>query len=177
MDKGYELITKLDYLIERWKPIEDYENYSVSTFGRIRKECNKKILKPSLNTTKYYMIDLVNNEKYTKQLVSRLVAKAFLINPENKPFVDHINGKVLDNHFLNLKWATRQENGINRKLQTNNKTGHTGISKRGDKYCSQLRTKGKTINLGIYEKLEDAIKARKEGELKYFGQPFNTIRN
>ena len=157
------------------KNIKDYDNYSISSFGRIKKVATGKILKPSLNTTKYQMIDLKNGEKYTKQLVSRLVANAFIPNPQAKPFVDHINGKILDNRFDNLRWVTRQENSVqNRKLQKNNKTGHTGISQKNDLFTAQLHTKRKCIHLGTYNTLEEALKARREGEIKYFGMISST---
>ena len=168
-EDGMKLIKEMEKMFEIWKPVKDYDNYSISSFGRIRNNKTKKILKPCLNTTKYEMIDLRNGEKYTKQLISRLVAKAFIPNPENKPFLDHSNGSILDNHFLNLRWVTRQENGLNRKLQKNNTSGHVGVyqESKSKLYVSHLRSKGKQIVLGRFINLEDAIKARKEGELKW----------
>ena len=173
--EGFKLIAELDKIMEVWKPIKEYENYSISSFGRIKKVATGKILKASLNTTKYQMIDLQNGEKYTKQLVSRLVANAFIPNPQAKPFVDHINGKILDNRFDNLRWVTRQENSVqNRKLQSNNKSGFTGISQKNDLFTAQLHTKRKCIHLGTYNTLEEALKARREGEIKYFGMISST---
>ena len=72
-----------------WKQIDEYD-YFVSNTGLVR---NKKgvILKPTKNITGYMIVGLYRNKTMTKMKVHRLVALAFIPNPENKPQIDHID--------------------------------------------------------------------------------------
>jgi len=71
----------------------------------------------------------------------------------------------------NCRWVTHNENNYNKNKQSNNISGKTGVSyiERLSKYRAYITVDRKQINLGIYSNIEDAIEARKAGELKYYG--------
>ena len=78
---------------EEWKQCQPYHSYWVSTLGnvkRIYKNGNEKILKP-VNNKGYDKIDLIRKPKRVQGLIHRLVAECCIPNPDNKPYVDHIN--------------------------------------------------------------------------------------
>ena len=88
-------------------------------------------------------------------------------------FVDHINGNGLDNRKENLRFVTPQQNQFNRKgCNKNNKLGIKGIcwDKRGRGFRARIKINGKGIHLGCYKILSEAIQARSQAELKYFGE-------
>jgi hypothetical protein len=98
--------------VEEYKVIADYENYEVSSFGNVRNKNTCRILK-SYNKGGYAVVGL---SKTTVKLfqVHRLVCQAFILNPENKPQVNHIDKNGLNNMVTNLEWNTVQENNIHR---------------------------------------------------------------
>ena len=111
---------------EVWKDIEGYEGlYQVSTCGNIkslakpRKNGNgrcyiqkEKLLKQSFTSTGYKKVELYKDGKRKSFKVHRLVAIAFIPNPDNKPEVNHIDGNKINNNIDNLEWVTSSENTI-----------------------------------------------------------------
>jgi hypothetical protein len=77
-----------------------------------------------------------------------------------------------DNRKINLNIVTRSENLMNASLKTSNTSGITGVEFRKDskKWRARICINGKTLNLGCFEDKEDAIRARKEAEIKYYGE-------
>jgi hypothetical protein len=97
---------------EVWKKIKDYENYEVSSFGRIHNKKTGRILKAA-SKGGYYCVGLScgNTKTYS---VHRLVAEAFIDNPENKTQINHKDKNGLNNNINNLEYVTNKENSIHR---------------------------------------------------------------
>lgn len=107
--------------MEEWKEISDFEGlYLISSFGRVKSIINNKILTPCIVRANGLVVGLMRNGKVEKRQVSRLVAAAFIPNPENKPYVDHIDGVKYHNFADNLRWCTQKEN-MNYKPARRNK--------------------------------------------------------
>jgi DNA-binding XRE family transcriptional regulator len=97
--------------MENWKPIEGYEGlYEVSDQGRVRNVKRGRLLSACKVTHGYLAYGLSKGGKTRSLLAHRLVAKAFILNPENKPQVNHIDGVKSHNFVSNLEWATAEEN-------------------------------------------------------------------
>jgi hypothetical protein len=106
--------------MEEWKLIEGYENYEVSSHGRVRNNKTGLILKPAYNNCGYIHVSIINTNKTTR-MVHRLVALAFIPNPENKIQIDHIDNDKTNNNISNLRWVTPHENTVRRQCNINAK--------------------------------------------------------
>lgn len=102
---------------EIWKPVVGYEgHYEVSSLGRVKNvkyKSKSKLLSPRKHHHYKYTslsVALSINGVIKEKIISRLVAQAFISNPENKSDVNHIDNNPLNNNLLNLEWTTHSEN-------------------------------------------------------------------
>ena len=132
---------------EIWVPIEGYEGYEISTKGRVRSywRCNGERkggspggwsvvdypvkIRPSHIQNGYYGIRLnnPNTKKRSSSKIHRLMAIAFLPNPNHLECVDHIDRNTFNNSLSNLRWCSKQQNTLNR-----NRRDDVGILDRGN---------------------------------------------
>lgn len=110
---------------DEWKPIAGYEGiYEVSIGGLVRSvkrkvwnghafvQLEERLLKPNTLSKGYLQVTLYNNRRRKCFQVHRLVASAFIENPDNLPQVNHINGNKKDNRVENLEWCDNSNNQL-----------------------------------------------------------------
>lgn len=111
-----------DIETEEWKIINEYPDYSASTFGNIKNNKSNKILKVQ-NNGDYLVVSLKKDlNSYTKR-VHRLIAQTFLNNPHNKDTVNHKNHNTKDDCLENLEWCTMTEQNIHKNTNMKNVHG------------------------------------------------------
>lgn len=112
------------------------------------------------------------NSKKTAIRMHRVIMQV-----EKGQVIDHINHITTDNRKKNLRICTQAENMHNTSRPKHNTSGVVGVSwaKTDMKWVSHIRIKGKAMYLGIFTNLEDAIKARYDAEIKYFGEFRNNL--
>jgi hypothetical protein len=159
---------------EIWKDIPDFIGHQVSNFGRVR-SCMEKsvkaertdrwhICKTGGSRNVYPALCVRINLKTKRARVHRLVAKAFIPNPEGKPQVAHEDGDRSNNHVSNLRWATAKENDQDKEKH--------GTVMRGERNANAKLTHNGVLN---------AKRMREEGHSyesigKHFGLHRETIR-
>ena len=162
-------------MVEEYKIIKGFENYSISNFGVVKNNKTNKILKPGINGHGYHHVSLFKDGKGFTKRIHKLVANAFLSNPFQKRCVDHVDGNKLNNNINNLRFATTSENAMNTKISCNNTSGFKGISldKKCNKWMVYIKINGKTKFLGYFDKIEDAINKRVKTAEELFGEYIN----
>jgi len=157
---------------EIWRTISVAPAYIISNKGRIMRKSDGFM--PKIGTsekTRYCRVRLGGTVYY----LHRLLAQAFIPNPQNKPYVDHIDGNKLNNSLSNLRWATPVENQRNRGKQTNNTSGYKGVTfdKARGRWRAQINTgNNKVKNLGCYDTAEEAGAVYEEVAKELHGEFF-----
>lgn len=121
----YENLSLEDLPNEEWRDVQGFPNYAVSNFARVKRlkyiryysdgrvRHNEEMIVKQTSKDGYKMVRLFNEKTGRKGVLvktHRLVAIAFIPNPENKPYIDHINTIRDDNRIENLRWVTQREN-------------------------------------------------------------------
>ena len=123
---------------EEWRDVRGYEGrYQVSNYGRVRSVQYKGspriyVLKPCYGSTRYPLVTLVDKDgKSRNEHIHRMVAEAFIPNPDNLPYVMHIDESRTNCYVDNLKWGTGIENGNTplRLQRLHNRSKTNGIAK------------------------------------------------
>lgn len=143
-------IPEVDETIEEWRETIQDEYYYVSSEGRVKHD--GRFLSGSIHKDGYIFVNIRGNQ-YAKH---RLVAEAFIPNPENKPFVNHIDGNKQNNRVENLEWCTQSEN-IKHAHQTNLQP--SGLSTYRGKFTFEQREEIKRIwDSGMFSRRQLAEK-------------------
>ena len=143
--------------MEEWCIIDSNPDYQVSNTGLVKsiKFNRVMVLRPQLRNG-YWAVRLYKNGTQTMYDVHRLVALAFISNPDNKEQVDHINRIKMDNRVENLRWATQSENIIN----TRTRAEHRHIYHNRGSYQVQIHRNNTYVFCKNYKILAEAITAR-----------------
>lgn len=154
--------------MEIWKDITGYQGlYQVSNQGRIKSLARKymgkedKIMKPALRNN-YPMVELFKNKIGICYSVHRLVALEFIMKPDNKNIVNHINKNTTDNRIENLEWVTQSENDCHKFINVNKTSKYSGVhyDKSKQRFVATAYNNGKQIKLGVFKSEIEAYQLR-----------------
>ena len=154
-----------------WKPIIGFEGlYEVSNTGEVKsleriivnnggwQKRKERILKQRIARQQGHCIVVLSKDGKTyPKLVHRLVAIAFLPNPDNKPVVDHIDTNPQNNNVENLRWATVQENALNPLTRVHNSQSKMGHRAYLTKHTAEAKAKMSAALKG--KKMSEATRA------------------
>lgn len=152
---------------EEWRTIEEYPNYQISNFGRIKSLWfgREKILKQSIHKNGYSHITLHKEDKMKTFLTHRLVAMTFIPNPNNYPQVNHKDEVKTNNCISNLEWVTQEYNnsyGTRLERMSKTKKGKIFSQEHKDKISKTL--KGRKLSKETKDKISIANKGKKQSQ-------------
>ena len=134
--------------LEIYSPIKEFNGYLITNFGKIfsLKRHNMKKIKCFKNKQGYLEVYLYKSGKNHKKKVHRLVAQAFIPNPDNKPCINHIDEDKTNNNVSNLEWCTYKENNNH-----GTRTKRASNSRKGVKRSEETREKISSSRKGKYK--------------------------
>lgn len=146
--------------------IKGFEDYQITDDGRVWSKKSNKWKKQSKNRNGYLVVSMYGNNGVPRiKTIHRLVAEAFIPNPDNKPCIDHKSTVKTDNRVENLQWCTYAENNRNELTRLHMSEALKGKTVSDDtrKKLSEIR-KGKSLSEETKKKLSDIHKGKKHSE-------------
>ncbi len=106
----------------------NFSNYILYSDGKLFSKKRNRFMKPHKNSLEYSNVVLTDdNQRKCCKGLHRLLGETFIPNPDNKNEIDHIDRDRTNNNLNNLRWATRQENNLNKNIYKSNKSGYRSI--------------------------------------------------
>lgn len=114
----------------------------------------------------------MHDSGYARNNSNKQYLHRFLTGCSDSLEIDHINGNPRDNRLINLRVVTRTQNMRNTRINKNNTSGVKGVSwyTSRNKWCAAIEIGRRKIHLGLFESIDDAIKAREDAAIKYQGE-------
>ena len=125
-----------------------------------------------MNNRGYLYVALCHKGQKKTVQIHRLVCEHFKPNPDNKPYVDHINLNKNDNRDINLRWSTWGENECNKEKRNGGTSKYKGVcwKTKENKWQTQICKNGKRLNLGLYDDEKDAANVYNQKAIELFGE-------
>jgi hypothetical protein len=153
---------------EQWRTVAGFEAYEVSNLGRVRRALPSdhegmqpvgKIIEGHPIPKGYLQVHLYKDGKHHARYIHRLVAQAFIPNPDNLPEVNHL-GKKTDNRAIKLEWRSWLGHGIDR-LKREQRGDGVRLNKRRGTYYAGYTLAQKFYWLGSFSTKEEALRVRR----------------
>lgn len=175
--KHYSQVRKHGHILERTRydpnEIIEYDDYAeIVLYDKQCKEIARAIIDlDDVDKVKQYKWHL-DNDGYASSGRNSMKLHKLIMECLDNMTIDHINRNRLDNRKENLRFCTHQQNMMNLSVRIDNSSGVTGVCwhKKSNKWRAQIKLNKKTKHLGYYDNIEDAIQARRQAEIDYFGE-------
>ena len=144
--------------MEQFRELEEFPGYKFGNQGTVLSLYGRPMKQQQLYSCESYYrmaVSIINKDnKKATHSVHRLIALAWIPNPENKPHIDHIDRNTTNNSISNLRWATPPENANNKGKYKTNKSGTTGLFFYKERWTINKVIMGKTYYKTFKERSE-----------------------